>query len=717
MNDDDKSLQFEEKTLVEGVKEVVEIEGKTLVENNIGTNANEYKEAFTDAKHLENLEKPGLGNQEKIDAQEVKVIQNGEVIEIINEIVSKPAVKYDFPQRDFNDFFKSLGYEVESERTDIATEKIRYFILKKDNEEYFVKVSLNVPNLAKLEKIHKAINQYPDNFVKVLEEAVKDDFYYEIREYCPRGNLRDNISIVKDNIYEFIRQMNESIKILHDNMIVHLDIKPSNIVIKNDKYLITDFEIASIIDKETGLSKDTEKVGTDYFTAPEVRNLVGTRTPKADYWSLGMVIYYILTGEIPFSGDDNMWENFILNNPGYIPVDKLPERFQKLVAGLLTLDYEKRIGYEEVSRWLHGRDFDLPIRFSPSLFEFKNMGYNSLDQLLTAYCDDYDQALEHFINILPQQLKDKNLNEVLEDLNEIMQRTNWDQHDKFAMFMLRNSTNKLPIYCGEILTLETFTSFVGRLLARESEKYGNYIIDNFRKIYDLFNETEYEGDFSIVMSLYEKRPDIFAYDKLIQLNEFLVKIKDSGIVHYKDILNNNVNDLIDFFSKANRGTVLLKLSNVKNYIEQPAIYIITNPSTIEFSTKGDIRNVFLIGEWKMKVSIKNGELKNFDGYFSNLSFNDSKFKFRNSNVVFTNCDLNSKSTTIIAENSKLKFNKSTIQGKAQAMYLKGSRVDLVDSQIISEKDGIFFEESEIKEINVKYQVKSNQKLEYKKFWG
>jgi len=131
--------------------------------------------------------------------------------------------------------------------------------LKKDNEEYFVKVSLNVPNLAKLEKIHKAINQYPDNFVKVLEEAVKDDFYYEIREYCPRGNLRDNISIVKDNIYEFIRQMNESIKILHDNMIVHLDIKPSNIVIKNDKYLITDFEIASIIDKETGLSKDTER--------------------------------------------------------------------------------------------------------------------------------------------------------------------------------------------------------------------------------------------------------------------------------------------------------------------------------------------------------------------------------------------------------------------------------------------------------------------------
>jgi len=111
------------------------------------------------------------------------------------------------------------------------------------------------------------------------------------------------------------------------------------------------------------------------------------------------------------------------------------------------------------------------------------------------------------------------------------------------------------------------------------------IIDNFRKIYDLFNETEYEGDFSIVMSLYEKRPDIFAYDKLIQLNEFLVKIKDSGILSYKDILNNNVNDLIDFFSKANRGTVLLKLSNVKNYIEQPAIYIITNPSTIEFSTK------------------------------------------------------------------------------------------------------------------------------------
>jgi len=468
MNDDvNKSLEFEEKTLVELVEEVEE---KTLVENNIATNTNESDEALTD---VELSEKSTLSNREKIDIQEVKVINNGDVIEIINETVSKPEVKWDFPQRDFNDFFKKLGYDIELERTDIATEKIRYFVLKRNNERYFAKVSLNIPDLKTVREIHRVISKYPDNFVRVFEESISDDFYYEIREYCPDGDLYKNIPSIKNNVDEFIRQMNESLKILHDNSIVHLDIKPSNIILKNGRYLINDFEIANIVDKETGQSANIEKVGTEYFTAPEVKKLGGTRTIKADYWSLGMVIYYILTNKIPFS-DTYMWENFFLSNPGYIPVDVLPKEFKKLVAGLLTLDYEERIGYEEVSSWLNGRDFDLSIQLSFSLFEFKNMGYNSLDQLIIAYCDDYDQALDHFINVLPQQLKENNLKETLQDLDEIMQNTNWDQHDKLAMFMFKNSENKLPVYCGEILTFETFTLSVERVLARKSGKYENY---------------------------------------------------------------------------------------------------------------------------------------------------------------------------------------------------------------------------------------------------
>jgi len=635
----------------------------------------------------------------------------------MNKIVSKPEVKWDFPQRDFNDFFKNLGYEIESERTDIATEKIRYFVLKRNNERYFAKVSLNIPDLKTVKEIHEVINEYPDNFVRVFEEGISDDFYYEIREYCPDGDLYKNIPSIKNNVDEFIKQMNESLKILHDNNIVHLDIKPSNIILKNGRYLINDFEIANIVDKETGQSANTEKVGTEYFTAPEVKNLGGTRTIKADYWSLGMIIYYILTNKIPFS-DTYMWENFILSNPGYILVDVLPKEFKKLVAGLLTLDYEERIGYEEVSSWLNGRDFDLSIQLSSSLFEFKNMGCNSLDQLIIAYCDDYDQALEHFINVLPQQLKENNLKETLQNLDEIMQNTNWDQHDKLAMFMFKNSKNKLPVYCGEILTFETFTLSVERVLARKSGKYENYIIDNFRKVYNLFNEVEYEGNFSIVLSLYKKMPEIFVFDKLTQLHDILSKIKDSGVHNYREILMNNADELIDFIRKADRGTGLYKLSDTENSIKKPAIYVVTKPSTIEFSIRDGIKNnVFLVGERKMKISIRNSELENFDGVFSNLSFDDSKLKFRNSDVVFTNCDLRSKSTTIIAENSRIKFKKSAIQGKTQAMYLKGSKIDLIDSQIISEKDGIFFEESEIKEINVKYQVKGNQKLEYKRFWG
>ena len=175
MNDDvNKSLEFEEKTLVELVGEVEE---KTLVENS---------QTLVDS---ENCGSSVLGSHGKADESEIKVTQNVEVIKTMNKIVSKPEVKWDFPQRDFNDFFKNLGYEIESERTDIATEKIRYFVLKRNNERYFAKVSLNIPDLKTVKEIHEVINEYPDNFVRVFEEGISDDFYYEIREYCPENFL------------------------------------------------------------------------------------------------------------------------------------------------------------------------------------------------------------------------------------------------------------------------------------------------------------------------------------------------------------------------------------------------------------------------------------------------------------------------------------------------------------------------------------------------
>jgi len=155
-----------------------------------------------------------------------------------------------------------------------------------------------------------------------------------------------------------IREVLEGLQYMHGNGIVHRDIKVDNVLVAQDGTCkIADFGMAHIIEegKDDTLS---QAIGARKYRAPEL--FVKPCRPysgfKADVWATGCVLYCLVNGELPFGGKSKRDLVYnIQNRP--LTVTKRMERepqLCKLIKGMLTKDWEKRISVDDAlrNRWL-----------------------------------------------------------------------------------------------------------------------------------------------------------------------------------------------------------------------------------------------------------------------------------------------------------------------------------------------------------------------------
>lgn len=144
------------------------------------------------------------------------------------------------------------------------------------------------------------------NVVSVYDVGQEDDIHYIVMEYVEGQNLNEIIKerapLQVDEAIRIASQIADALDHAHHNQIIHRDIKPHNILIgRNGRVKVTDFGIARAVTSTT-ITQTGSVVGSVHYFSPEHAKGVATGE-KSDLYSLGIVLYQMLTGRLPFLGE------------------------------------------------------------------------------------------------------------------------------------------------------------------------------------------------------------------------------------------------------------------------------------------------------------------------------------------------------------------------------------------------------------------------------
>ena len=183
----------------------------------------------------------------------------------------------------------------------ILDRKVAIKVLRGDlsNDEKFIRrfkrEALSVSNLS-----------HP-NIVEVYDVGEEEGNYYIVMEYIDGKTLKQLLqkrgALTLTEVIDIMSQLTDGLAHAHEAYIIHRDIKPQNIMIEDNGLVkITDFGIAMALNS-TQLTQTNSVMGSVHYLPPEQANGKGS-TIKSDIYSLGILMYELLTGSVPFKGDN-----------------------------------------------------------------------------------------------------------------------------------------------------------------------------------------------------------------------------------------------------------------------------------------------------------------------------------------------------------------------------------------------------------------------------
>jgi tRNA A-37 threonylcarbamoyl transferase component Bud32/CheY-like chemotaxis protein len=220
------------------------------------------------------------------------------------------------------------------------------------SEQRVLKIFRQVPDIVDvsdtfdrfLREYHLVAHLEHPNIARIYDIGVADDHLYLAMEYFPGGDLRQRMGqpLAWREALAYLRQMAGALGALHAVGVLHRDVKPGNVMLREDgSAAFIDFGLSRQLGLESDITATGVIFGTPHYMSPEQ----GHGKPldeRSDLYSLGIVVYELLTAEKPYVAETAMG---VIYCHGNSPIPRLPAalgHLQPLLDGLLAKDPSKR---------------------------------------------------------------------------------------------------------------------------------------------------------------------------------------------------------------------------------------------------------------------------------------------------------------------------------------------------------------------------------------
>jgi len=296
-----------------------------------------------------------------------------------------------------------------------------------------------------------AILSHP-NIVRVYDVSFGEKLQYIVMEYIDGITLKEYIDQKKvipwKETVHFTVQVLRALQHAHDKGIIHRDIKPQNIMLTSDGTIkVTDFGIAQFSRNE--IRTDGERaIGSVHYISPEQAS-GGITDEKADIYSLGVMLYEMLTGKLPFEADNAVSVAIMqMQSTPAMPREineSIPEGLEEITMKAMQKDPSKR--YQSAAEMLYDID---EFKRNPSIhFEYK---YVFVDETPTRFVETIAKVRE----------KEKTV-ETEEELISALRGMYRGGHQEFYLILsetLANSCNPAFVELGLRLGTGTFYDYL-----------------------------------------------------------------------------------------------------------------------------------------------------------------------------------------------------------------------------------------------------------------
>ena len=396
--------------------------------------------------------------------------------------------------------------------------------LQKFRREIDILMKLDHPNIIKLYEIYEA----PNSLYLIMEQCKGGELFEKIFEHIENNEMYSEKDTAKIMI-----QIISAIEYCHNNGICHRDLKPENLLYlkegneENNPLKVIDFGLSQTFNPKKKLSS---KVGTPYYISPEI--LEGNYTEKCDIWSAGVILYTLLSGELPFNGinDIEIYSKIKKLEYKFPPNkwDNISKEAKDLLTHMLILEKERYSASQVLSHpWFKIVD-EIPLEklnFNPKFFkEYSNN--KKLKKIVILYIASrlQDSEIDDLKKIFIAFDKDNDGQIVFKEFEQGLMKLDSKviQSEEFKLYFSSIDTDKN----GKI----DYTEFIASVLKKK-------IFLKEERLYEAFSMLDKEGYGKItkdeLMSVLKLEPENDKYISELIKN---ADLNGDGVIDYKEFL-------------------------------------------------------------------------------------------------------------------------------------------------------------------------------------